>query len=101
MCTSFCSRAFKCAVKLLEYDHSSSFLEALGAMQFSLSTAFIMPHTVWYDVSSFSLNSKKSLISVFIFSLIKLLLSRVFFSFYVYVGFLLFLLEFKISLSLW
>jgi hypothetical protein len=82
---SFCSRAFRCAVKLLVYALSSFFLEALRAMSFPLRTAFIVSHKFGYVVASFSLNSKKSLISFFISSLTKLSLSRVFFSFQVYV----------------
>jgi hypothetical protein len=63
---SFYSRAFRCAVKLLVYALSSFFLEALRAMSFPLATALIMPHKFWYDVSSFSLNSKQPLISLFL-----------------------------------
>ena len=62
---SFCSIAFRCAVKLLVYVLSSFFLEALRAMSFSLSTAFIVSNKFGYVVPSFSLNSKKS----FFFSL--------------------------------
>ena len=40
--TSFCSRAFRCAVKLLVYALFSFFLEALRAMSFPLSIAFIV-----------------------------------------------------------
>jgi hypothetical protein len=63
---SFCSRAFRCAVKLLVYALSSLFLGALRAMNFPLITAFIVSHKFSYDVSSFSLNSKMSLISPFL-----------------------------------
>ena len=94
---SFCSRAFRCAVKLLVYAFSSFFLEALRDMSFPLRTAFIVFHKFWYVVASFSLNSKKSLISSFT----KLSLSRVLFSFHVYVCFLFFLLLLKTSLSPW
>ena len=73
---SFCSRAFWYAVKLLVYAHSSFFLEALRSMSFPLSTAFILPYNFEYIVPSFSLNSKKFLISFFISSLTKLSLSR-------------------------
>jgi hypothetical protein len=55
---SFCSRAFRCAVKLLVYAFFSFSLEALRAMSFPLSTAFIVSHKFGYVVSSFSLNSK-------------------------------------------
>jgi hypothetical protein len=58
-----------------------------------------MSHKFGYVVSSFSLNSKKSLISFFISSLTKLSLSRALFSFHVYVGFLLLLLLLKTCLS--
>jgi hypothetical protein len=58
-------------------------------------------HKFGYVVASFSLNSKMSLISFSISSLIMVSLSRVLFSFHVNVGFLLFILLFKISLSLW
>ena len=97
---SFCSRAFSCAVKLLLYPLSSFFLEAFRAVKFSLITVFIVYHMFGYVVASFSLNSKKSLISFFIPSLTKLSLSRVLFSFHIYVGFLLFILLLKISISL-
>ena len=60
---SFCSRAFKCAVKLIVYALSSFFVQPLRAISFPLSTAFIMSHKFGYGVPSFSLNSKKSLIS--------------------------------------
>jgi hypothetical protein len=45
------------------------FLEALRALSFPLTTALIVSHKFWYDVSSFSLNSKSPLISFFIFFL--------------------------------
>ena len=51
--TSFCSRAFRCAVKLLVYALFSFFLEALRAMSFPLTTAFIVSHKFGYVVSSF------------------------------------------------
>jgi hypothetical protein len=41
---TFCSRAFRCAVKLLEYDLSNFFMETLRAMSYHLSTAFIVSH---------------------------------------------------------
>jgi hypothetical protein len=66
---SFCSIPFRCAVKLLVYAHSSFFFEALRAMSFPLRTAFIVSYKFGYVVASFSLNSKKSLISFFISSL--------------------------------
>ena len=77
---SFCSRAFRCVVKLLVYALSIFFLEVLRAMSFPLSTAFIVSQRFGYVVRSFSLNPKKSLISFFISSLDKVSLSRVLFS---------------------
>jgi hypothetical protein len=70
-------------------------------MSFPLSIAFIVFHKFGYVVSSFSLNSKMPLITFFISSLTKLSLSRVLFNFHAYVGFLLFFLLLKTSLSLW
>ena len=70
-------------------------------MNFPLSTAFIVSHKFGYDVSTFSLNSRKSLISFFISSLTKLSLSRELFSFHEYVGFLMFLLLLKSSFNPW
>jgi len=48
------------------YALSSVFLEALTALSFPLSTAFIVSHKFGYVVPSFPLNSKKSLISLFL-----------------------------------
>ena len=98
---SFCSRVFRCAVKLLVYALSSFFLEALRALRFPLRNTFIVSHKFGNVVASFSLNSKKSLISFFTSSLTKVLLSRMLFNFQVNVGFLLLMLLLKISLSLW
>ena len=42
--TSFCCRVFRCSVKLLVYALSSFFLEALRAMSFPLSTAFLVSY---------------------------------------------------------
>jgi hypothetical protein len=83
------------------YGLSSFFLAALRAMSFPLRNAFIVSYKYGYVVASFSLNSKKSLISLFISSLTKLSFSRVLFSFHMNVGFLLFMLLLKISLSPW
>jgi hypothetical protein len=58
---SICSKAFRCAVKLLVYALSSFFLVALRAVSFPLRTAFIVSHKFGYVVASFSLKSKKSL----------------------------------------
>ena len=62
---SFCSIAFRCAVKLLIYALSSFFFAALRAMSFPLRNAVIVSHKFGYVVASFSLNSKKSLTSLF------------------------------------
>jgi len=98
---SFYSRAFRCAVKLLTYALFCFFLQALRAMNFPLSTAFIVSHKFGYVVPSISLNSKKSFISFFISSLTKLSLSRALFNFHVYVGVLSLFLLLKTSLSPW
>jgi len=85
---SFCYRAFRCAVKLLTYALSCFFLQAHSAMSFPLSIAFIVSQKFGYVVPSFSLNSKKFLISFYISSLATLSLSRALFNFHVYVGIL-------------
>jgi hypothetical protein len=46
------------AVKQLIYAFSNFFVEALRAMSFPLTTAFIVFHNFVYDVHSFSINSK-------------------------------------------
>jgi hypothetical protein len=89
---SFCSRSFRCVVKLVVYSLSSFFLETLRAMNFPFRSAFFVSHKFDYVVASFSLNSKKSLISFFISSLTRLSLNRVLFSFYMNIGFVLFML---------
>ena len=63
---SFCSRAFRCATKLLVYALSSFFFEALRTLSFPLRNVFIVSHKFGYIVASCSLNSKNSLISFFI-----------------------------------
>ena len=88
-------------MKLLVCALSSFFLEAPRAMSFPLRKAFFVSHKFGYVVASFSLNCKKSLISFFISSLTKESLSRVLFSYHTNVGFLLFMLLLKISLSPW
>jgi hypothetical protein len=99
---SFCSRAFRCVVKLLVCALSSFFLEALRAMRaFPLRNVFFVSHELEYVGASFSLNSKKSLIYFFIPSLNKVSLKRLLLSFYVNVGFLIFILLLKISLNPW
>jgi hypothetical protein len=69
--------------------------------EFSSWTSFIVSYKFWYVLSSFSLTFKMRLISFFISSLTKLLLSRMVFSCHVYVNFLLFLMLLTTSLSLW
>jgi hypothetical protein len=96
---SFHSRAFRSTVKLLVYALSSFFLAAFTAMNFPLRTAFILSHKTHYVVASFSLDSKKSLISFFTSSLTKVPLSRGLFSFHVSI--VLFMLLLEISLSSW
>ena len=91
----FCSRAFRCDAKLLVWGLPNFFMKALSAMNFPLNTAFIVSYRFGNDVSSFSLNSIKALISFFISFLTNL------FSFHDYEGFLLFLLLSKSSFSPW
>jgi len=79
---SFYSRAFRYAVKLLIYALSCFFLQALRAMSFPLSTAFIVFYKFVCIVPSFSFNSKKSSISFFISSLTRFSLSRALFNIY-------------------
>ena len=88
-------------MKLQVCSLSRFFLEVLRALNFLLRTVLIVFHKFGYVVASFSLNSKKSLISFFIFSLTKVSLRRVLFIFHVNVGFPLFMLLLKISLSPW
>ena len=66
---SFFSRAFKCVVKSPMCAFSIFYRWALSAMNFPLSTAFIVSHRFEHVVSLFSLYSRKSLISFFISSL--------------------------------
>ena len=82
----WCQAASVCSLYLFYF----LFLEALRAMSFPLRNAFIVSHKFGYVVASFSLNSKKSLISFFIPSLTKVSLRRVLFSFHVNVGYYLF-----------
>ena len=63
---SFCSRAFKCAVKSMIWDLISFFMKTLIAMNLPLSTIFIVSNKSGYVVHSFLLNSRKPLISFFI-----------------------------------
>jgi hypothetical protein len=58
---SFCSRAFRCTVRLLMNDISNFFMKALRAMSFPLRTTFTVSHKFGYAVPSFSLNCKTSL----------------------------------------
>jgi len=67
MFTSFCSWAFICTFKLLVWVLSHFFMEGLSAMNFSLSITFIMPRKFGYAMPLFSLNCRKSLISLFLF----------------------------------
>jgi hypothetical protein len=98
---SSCFRAFSSTVKLMVYTHFCFFLEALRAMSFPLRTASFVYHKFGYVVASLSLNSEKSLISFFLYSLTKLSWNRVFFTFHMYVDCLLFMLLWKTSLRLW
>ena len=105
---SFCSRAFRCDVKPLLYALSSFFLEVLRAISFLLRTAFKVSHKFgyvhlhkFYLCCVFIFIKLYKVFNFFISSLAKLSLITVLFSFHVYVGFLLFMLFLKISLSPW
>jgi hypothetical protein len=93
--TSFWIRAFRYIFNLLVWQLSNFFMKALSAMYFFLSTAFIVSHKFVYILPSFSLNLKKSLISLFLhwpsyhWQL---------FSFHGYVGFLLFCCYWSLAL---
>jgi len=63
---SSCSRPIWCSFKLLTYGVSCFFLQALRALSFPLSTAFIVSHIYACVVSSFLFDSKKPLISLFL-----------------------------------
>jgi hypothetical protein len=69
-------------------------------MNFHLNITFIVPYYFEFVLSTFSLNSRKSLVSFFITPLIMLSLCRDLSSFHMHVGFLLSLL-FKTSLKPW
>jgi hypothetical protein len=62
---SFFSIAFRCTFKFLVWELSNFYMEALNAMNFPLGTAFIMFHKFGYIMPSFSLISRKPLISFF------------------------------------
>ena len=74
----FRSRDFRYTVKLLVWDMYNFFVKALSAMNFPLSSAFIVSHKFLYIVPTFSLKSMKSLIFFCITSLTQRLLSRFF-----------------------
>jgi hypothetical protein len=76
MFVSFCSRAFRCAVKLIVCEFNNLFME-VSAMYFHLNTAFIL-----------SLNFRTFLILFFISVLSQCLLNRRKLSFYKLVDFL-------------
>ena len=98
---SFCSRAFRFAVKLLVQDPSNLFVRVFGAVKFPLSTTFIVSHKFGFVVLSFYLSARMSLTSFFISSLTKLLFRIEIFIYHGYVSFLLFLLLLKSSFSPW
>ena len=97
--TYFCSRYFRCAVKLLVYALSSFFLEVLRVVTFPHSTSFIVSHKFGYVVPSFSLNSKKSLISFFSFD--QVIIEKGIVHVPCVCGLSIVLLLLKTSLSLW
>ena len=83
---SFCSRDFRCAIKLLVWDVFNFFTKTLSAKHFSRNTTL----TVFgYILHSFSLKSGESFISFFISALTSKSSSRELCSFHEFVGFLL------------
>jgi hypothetical protein len=52
------------SIRLLIWDLSVLLIYALMAINFSLRTAFAVSHRFWYVVFSFSLTSRKLLISL-------------------------------------
>jgi hypothetical protein len=73
-------------------------MKALSPMNFPISSTFTVPHKFRYIVPSFSLNIRKYVISFFISPLTHYSLNIVF-SYHDFVGFLMFLLLLKYSLS--
>ena len=64
---SFCSTQFRCAIKLLGWDCSNFLWRHLVQWTYwQLIIIFILFHKFEYIVHSFSLNSRKSLISSFL-----------------------------------
>ena len=57
MFASFYSMAFRCADKLLVWDHFNFSLKAWSAMNFPLNSPFFVSNKFGYDVSSFPLKS--------------------------------------------
>jgi hypothetical protein len=70
-------------------------------MNFPRSSTLIVSHKFGYVVISFSLNSRKSLISFFLSSLMQRLMNGELFNFHACVGFLVFLLLLKSSFNPW
>jgi hypothetical protein len=60
MITSLCYRAPRCAVKMLVWNFSICLMKAVSAINFFLSTTFIVFKKFGYVVPSFSLNSSES-----------------------------------------
>ena len=56
---TICCWAVRWATKLLIWDHSNFFMTTLMAMNFLLSTAFIVFYEFGYIIHSFSLSSRK------------------------------------------
>ena len=87
----FLSKAFRYVVNLIVCNRSNFFEGTLSAMTFLYSTGFLVSHKFGYGLSTLSLNSRKSLFSYFISSLMQGSLSGELFSIDKFVGFLLFL----------
>jgi hypothetical protein len=86
---------------LLVWGLSNFCMETRIAVKFPFFTAFIVSHKFGYVVSWFSLNSIKSLISLFISSPIQRSFSRELFHFHECVRFLVFLFLMMSRFNLW
>jgi hypothetical protein len=95
---SFCSRGCRCPVKSLIRYLYTFFMKAPSTLIFPLRITLILFRKFGYVVQSLSMNSRMPLISVFISFLTQLSMTREFFNFYEFVGFLLLLL-FKSSFN--
>jgi hypothetical protein len=99
---SYFSRSLKCSIRLFIWDLSVLLIYELIAINFPLWTAFAVSHRFWWIVFSFSLTSRKLLISSFISLVTHWSLSNVLFNFQLFAYFLLLFLLLSSSFNaLW